>query len=140
MEVSFTVPGDPKGKQRPYSGKDRNGNTVMFTPAQTVRYENLVKTVYQFECRGKRLNGAIEAVITGVFSVPKSESKKKREAMLSGKIHYTKKIDCDNLAKIILDSLNKIAFEDDKQVCSLIVKKEYGEEPMVRVTLREIGE
>jgi Holliday junction resolvase RusA-like endonuclease len=32
-------------------------------------------------------------------------------------------VDVDNLAKTVLDSLNKIAFEDDSQVSSLIVEK-----------------
>ena len=140
MEVSFSIPGEPKGKQRPYSGKDKFGHTIMFTPAQTRNYENWVKTMYMVECRNKKLSGAIEAVITGYFRVPKSESKKRRGLMLQNLIHYTKKIDCDNMAKIILDSLNKIAYDDDKQVVRLTVEKLYAEDDRVEVTLREIGE
>lgn len=58
--------------------------------------------------------------------------------MLEGKIRYTKKIDCDNLAKAILDSLNGIAYKDDSQVCELSVRKMYGEVPKVIVLLTEL--
>lgn len=70
----------------------------------TIRYENLVKLFYQQETKGIKLDGEIAAKITGVFSVPKSVSKKNRRLMLQGKILHTKKIDCDNLAKIVLDA------------------------------------
>ena len=53
---------------------------------------------------------------------------------------HTKKIDCDNLAKIILDSLNGIAYKDDAQVCELLVSKYYGDEPRVEVKLYEINQ
>ena len=58
--------------------------------------------------------------------------------MINKEILHTKKIDCDNLAKIILDSLNGIAYEDDKQVVRLYVEKIYGEHPRVEVELKEV--
>ena len=39
-----------------------------------------------------------------------------------------KKPDSDNIAKIVLDSLNKIAFDDDAQVVELTVIKKWTEE------------
>ena len=36
-----------------------------------------------------------------------------------------KKPDCDNVVKIVLDSLNKIAYDDDKQVVELTVLKRW---------------
>ena len=39
-----------------------------------------------------------------------------------------KKPDSDNIAKIVLDSLNKIAFDDDSQVVELTVIKRWTEE------------
>lgn len=46
--------------------------------------------------------------------------------MLDIKTLCQKKPDVDNLAKIVLDSLNKIAYDDDAQVCRLLVEKRYG--------------
>ena len=140
MRVSFTIPGEPKSKERHRDFTLPDGRRIHYTPAQTRYYENFVKTNYMVQCRNRKLSGALEARIKGVFPVPKSESKRRRVLMLLNQIHFTKKIDCDNLAKIILDSLNKIAYEDDKQVCRLLVEKVYGEEPRVDVTITEIGE
>lgn len=137
--VKFTVCGEPRGKGRPRFA--RMGDTVRtFTPKETASYENLVKLSYIQENQHKKLTGAIRAEIIGVFPIPKSESKKRRAAMIAGEIHHTKKIDCDNLAKTILDALNEIAYDDDKQVCQLMVSKVYGDEPRVEVTLTKIGE
>lgn len=82
--------------------------------------------------------GAIRATINNYFPVPKSASKRAQTAMLEGKIHHTKKSDCDNLAKSVLDALNGIAYHDDSQVSELHVTKGYAETPRVEVTLEEI--
>lgn len=84
------------------------------------------------------MSGALEASIVGFFPIPRSETKKRKALMEEGKIFYTKKIDCDNLAKIILDALNGVAYDDDKQICRLQVDKRYGSEPRVEVVLREL--
>ena len=78
------------------------------------------------------------AEIIGIFPIPKSESKKRKADMLAGKILHTKKIDCDNLCKTVLDALNGIAYDDDKQVCRLYAEKRYGAFPKVKVKLKEI--
>lgn len=137
MKVSFIVPGEPKGKGRPRFVK-MGEHTKAITPKDTVVYENLVKMAYMNSVGEQMLDGEISATIIGVFPIPKSVSKKKREKMIEGKILHTKKVDCDNLAKVILDSLNKVAYDDDKQVCKLLVEKKYGENPHVEVILEEI--
>lgn len=137
MEVKFVIPGQPQGKGRPRFA--RMGNHVRtYTPDETARYENLVKLYYQQAANGVKLNGEISAAIIGVFPIPSSVSKKTRKQMIEGKILHTKKSDCDNLAKIVLDSVNGIAYDDDRQVCELYVKKIYGEQPRVIVSLKEI--
>ncbi|XZN30187.1 RusA family crossover junction endodeoxyribonuclease [Clostridium perfringens] len=40
----------------------------------------------------------------------------------------TKKPDVDNIAKIILDSLNGVAYKDDSQIVDLRIIKSYTEE------------
>ena len=112
MIVNFTVPGEPKAKARP-----RMTTTgIAYTPKKTVEYENWVKQCYLIEQKGKKLEGQIKAEIAAYFTIPKSTSKKKRKKMTNYLIRPTKKPDTDNVAKIILDSLNSIAYDDDKQV------------------------
>ncbi|KEH90599.1 RusA family crossover junction endodeoxyribonuclease [Clostridium botulinum] len=133
--IELIVPGEPMGKQRPRMST-RTGKA--YTPKKTVLYENWVKECYCISKDKKHLTGAIKAHIKVYMSIPKSTSKKKRQEMISEKIRPTKKPDLDNIAKIILDSLNGLAYEDDKQIVSLQVNKFYGTEPKVIVQLEEV--
>ena len=135
-EVSFTIPGKPFGKQRPRMSR-RGKFVTTYTPKETVEYENLVKLSYYNSAEDTKLKGAIKAKIKGVFPIPSSISNKQKEKMISGEVKYTKKIDCDNMAKCVLDALNNIAYDDDSQVYELSVTKEYGENPRVEITLKE---
>lgn len=46
-----------------------------------------------------------------------------------------KKPDLDNVAKIILDALNEVAWVDDTQVVSLSVRRVWSDEEYVCVTI-----
>lgn len=116
------VEGTIKGKDRPRFFK---GHAV--TSEGTMTYENWVRVCYQQQDR-RYLEGSIKATITAYFKVPKSYSKKKVQAIREGLEHPQKKPDIDNVVKIILDSLNKIAYADDCQVTELVVKKRFTEE------------
>ena len=117
----IVVEGTIRGKQRPQF-KKKTGKA--FTPNQTINYENWVKQCY-IEQSNKLLQGPIRARIEIYYSVPKSYSKRKIEAIKDGTDYPMKKPDCDNVAKIVLDSLNKIAYDDDKQVVELTVLKRW---------------
>ena len=58
--------------------------------------------------------------------------------MLEGKIWPAKKPDSDNIAKVVLDALNGIAYHDDTQIIKLSVTKAYKEEAYLSVTLMEL--
>ena len=123
------------GKQRPKFS--RQGQFVKtYTPQKTVNYETYVKERFLIEHpEYKPLEGELVVRINSYFSIPKSFSKKKREQAEMGMIKPTKKPDCDNIAKIVLDSLNGIAFMDDKQVVNLVVTKNYDTIPCVEVSI-----
>ena len=57
--------------------------------------------------------------------------------MLKGNISPTKKPDIDNIAKIVLDALNKLAFKDDNQITKLNLEKIYSEEEKVFIKIEE---
>ena len=133
--IRFEILGQPIAKQRPRV--TRSGRA--YTPSKTVNYESLVRYTYQSQYgQTEPLEGLIEAHITAIFPVPKSYSKKKTTALLAGSRNYDKKPDCDNLAKIVLDALNGIAYNDDSQITSLHIVKEYGIQPKVIIELKEI--
>lgn len=135
--IRFTVPGEPVAKQRPRVYRTSSGKSVAVTPTKTVNYENLVKWVLVNSGNTKMLEGEIEASIKAMFGIPKSMSKKDRQLVNEGKLRPTKKPDVDNVAKIILDSINGLAYKDDSQVTKLTIEKEYSENPRVEVTLWE---
>ena len=83
------------------------------------------------------MEGAVRAEITAYYGIPKSASKRTRADMLSRYIRPAKKPDLDNVAKIVLDSLNGLAYKDDAAVVELVVDKFYSERPRVEVRLEE---
>lgn len=131
----FEISGEPMGKQRPRFA--RMGNfTKTYTPKETINYENWVRLCYK-DFGGEHFGSEpIIVQITAKFSIPKSFSKKKRYDAIDGFIKPAKKPDCDNIAKIICDALNGIAYDDDKQIVELLVVKEYGENPKVIVEIQ----
>ena len=139
MNIRFTIPGEPRGKARPRVFTNKQGRSQAITPKETISYENLVKWVYQNTHGTMKLEGELEARIVAMYAIPKSMTKKNRQLIGEGKLHPTKKPDLDNVAKIVLDSLNGIAYSDDSQIVKLNVEKHYSENPRVEVTLYEVN-
>ena len=119
--IQFTVPGKITGKARPRFTKYGH----VYTPKGTSDYEKLVKYSY-LSTRGKRLEGAIRVTIAAVFEIPKSYTKHDKVQADMGILKPTKKPDVDNITKIVLDALNGVAYQDDKQVTEVEVIKRYG--------------
>ena len=131
MIYEFEVPGKITGKGRP---RVNTTTAIAYTPAKTKEYEELVKQYFIIKYRRiNPLEGRIKINITAYFSVPKNTSKKQEENMLNNTISPTKKPDIDNIAKIILDALNKLAFKDDNQITKLEIEKKYGTEEKISV-------
>lgn len=127
------IEGKIRGKARP-----RVCRGHAFTPRETVCYEKLVKACYK-EQDGRYLEGNLRANIIAYYKVPKSYTKKRIQGIREGIEYPTKKPDIDNIVKIILDALNKIAYEDDKQIIELSVLKRYTEDKeRVELELMEI--
>jgi Holliday junction resolvase RusA-like endonuclease len=59
--------------------------------------------------------------------------------MIDGIIRPIKKPDLDNIAKIIADSLNGVAYRDDSQIVESSVAKFYSDFPRVEVEIYEAG-
>lgn len=132
-KIVFDIKGEPQGKGRPRFTKKHT-----YTPDKTRDYESIVGLNYQNAARGYKFTSPVRVTIFARFGVPKSKSKKVATDMLKGHILPTKKPDIDNIAKIILDGLNHIAWDDDKQIVELIVGKRYGENPSVVVAIEEV--
>lgn len=135
MTIKFIVSGKPQGKARPRFRKI--GNYVStYNPKQTTEYEKLVKLSAIEQCKGKfdkEYAGLVKMSIKAYFKPNKSISKKQYNLLIG--TEYLKKPDSDNIAKIICDSLNGIAYKDDSQVAHLEIEKYYAEEARVEVII-----
>lgn len=131
----FEIPGQIIGKARPRMNT-RTGRA--YTPPKTKNYEFTAKQWFTIKYPNfKTLEGRIKVTIIAYFDIPKSISKKKEAEMLNQNISPTKKPDIDNITKIVLDSMNKIAFKDDTQVTELVVEKRYSKEEKLYIRIEE---
>ena len=135
--ISFTVDGTAVPKQRP-----RISGRRAYTPKRTKDYEGRVLEAFRssyegfYPAFGK--DTPVRISITVRQEIPKSWSKKKRSEAEAGNIvPLSRNGDVDNIAKSILDALNGFAYEDDCQVTTLIVTKQYGATPCAEVRLGE---
>lgn len=135
MGYEFEVPAKIVGKGRPrlnsYTGH-------VYTPTKTKDYESLVEQYFLLKYpRYKTLEGRVKIQIIAHFEVPKCTGKNERLQMLENIISPTKKPDIDNIVKIVLDALNKFAFNDDTQITKIEVEKRYGETEKICVKIEE---
>ena len=118
MEIK--VEGKIIGKQRPRANF-RTG--IIYTPSNTKKYERLIKSKVT-----QKVDGAIAIDLECHFKMPKWSNKKRKEMV--GK-PTLKKPDIDNITKIYLDALNKVAYDDDKQVYQISATKVWDTEEYV---------
>lgn len=136
--MEFQILGTPVGKRRP-KFSTIHGYAQAVKPKEDVIYENLVKVCFtqakptDYDLYDKPLR----VEITAFFDIPKSFSKKRIEEALEGLCSPLKKPDADNIAKIICDALNGVAYKDDTQIVELRVRKIYAAEPSVSVLIDE---
>lgn len=127
----FEVIGKAVGKGRPRFM--RNGHT--YTPEPTRIYEDLVRTMYRQKYKEPPTEEAVKVCIMVWMTPAKSLSKKQQARELEHP--PMKKPDIDNISKIILDALNGVAWNDDKQVVSLEVVKLWGHDERVMVGIKK---
>lgn len=130
--ISFTVDMAPTGKGRPRH--TRSGH--VYTPKATVDAEAIVAKEARKHFAAP-LVVPVAVRIEAYYAVPKSYSKSKRVLALTDEIKPQVKPDIDNIAKLILDAMNGIAWSDDKAVTDLRIIKRYADKPFVFVKVGE---
>ncbi|MDR4022740.1 MAG: RusA family crossover junction endodeoxyribonuclease [Eubacteriales bacterium] len=135
MTYEITIPGTPVAKGRP-----RVGRYGTYTPKKTATYESYVQYCWAAEYGAQPPSEQpLEVSVIFYMPIPKSITKKAREAITEGVTKHTKKPDLDNMAKAILDALNGLAYKDDSQIYSLTLYKTYDDSPSTTVTIKEAG-
>ena len=137
--MTFTIGGKPLGKARPRFHWPSHGRIRVYTTKDTKSRERAIAWLAKaemLETGRKPFTGSVKVSISALFGVPKSWPAKKRASALSGQLPHTSKPDGDNIAKLVLDALNGVAWADDAAVVNLSVSKRYTDgEPRTVVSI-----
>nr|DAG86799.1 MAG TPA: Endodeoxyribonuclease RusA [Caudoviricetes sp.] len=134
----FEVPGKVRGKGRPRF--TRRGNFVStYTDDKTAAYEELIQASY-LKRTSYISQKSVRISMYICFAPNKSDTKKNRIIKLLNKLWPNKKPDVDNVIKVVLDALNKIAYADDTQVNEVHVLRHFDEQERLVICLSENGE
>lgn len=116
---SLYLPVTPRGQERP-----RFANGHSYTPAKTRSAMREIRDLWQSAGEPTVEGEWFSAVIVARFEEPRST-----------KYPYPPRTDVDNIAKLVLDSLQDCAFPNDSRCQSLTVSKEWAAEDGLLVTL-----
>lgn len=135
--ITFVLHGTPAGWQRAgvriIKPRGKKAFATIYTPAETRAYEQALAKAAKVAMRGRPLfTGPLSLTVMAYMPVPKSWSKKDRDAALSGKIRPTVKPDWDNIGKMT-DALKDVVWKDDTQVVDGMVVKFYDEKPRLYI-------
>ena len=135
LAIEFEVLGDPKAQPR-HRHYSRGKFVKVYDPAADAK--DLFASVIQHSAPEEPLVGPVRVDLECYFPRPKSHYGTGRNAdklKASAPLFHIKKPDRDNLDKFVLDSMSKIFWLDDCQVCAGPVTKQYSTRPrtVVRV-------
>ena len=130
----LTIPGNPIPQKRP-KFSSRGKFVQVYNPGK--KDQDVIKILLKQIWEHEPISDPVELDITFYMPIPKGTSKIKYKEMVSDQINHVKKPDVDNLLKTVLDCMNDIVFEDDRQVHKITANKRYGETPRteIKVTL-----
>ena len=132
-DVEIWVEGEPVAKARPRM--TRGGH--VYTPHRTIDAENAIRREWQ-KAKAREITGPVAINCVFYLQTPKNWSKARKALAEEGEILPEKVPDVDNLVKTVLDALNGLAFQDDKQVCRISAAKRYALVPGTVIRVREI--
>ena len=138
--LSVDIPMHPRGKQR---ARSRAGSASHYTPKMTVNNEAHMMMMAAQQMAGQEPAQGVVKLDVKIFLSPSAVLRKKIIKEPENKMIWypLKKPDIDNVQKSVMDSLNGIAWLDDKQVCEVCENKRYTlQAPMTQITAWEIME
>lgn len=124
LHKEIIIKGEPVAKGRP---RFRNCGSFVsaYTPAKTKNAEKSIKEQLREYFTDLPSQKPIRIEFVFYFGIPKSYSKKKIKELETNKFLHTNKPDADNVAKLYLDAMNGLVFNDDKQIATLKITKLY---------------
>ena len=135
--IKFTLPIIPTAQARP-KVTVRNGFARGYKTEAQQANERTLEAWLKDHAPEKPLDGPLVLEFVAALPVGKSDSKKLREAKLTGMVSPEKKPDTDNLCKQLLDACTRLQFwADDCQVVKIVGEKIYTETGYWEVSIYE---
>lgn len=125
MIICFKVNGQPQGKARPRTA---------------INYEARIRKEFM-KAGGTKQKAPCCVDVWASYKIPKSWKHTKIMDAVNGEV-IPGKPDVYNVLKVVLNALNGVAYEDDKQVISAYCSKAFapiGEEPSIKVRVSFLG-
>ena len=139
-EYKAVVLGEPVAQGRPRFSR-QGGFVKAYDPAKSRDYKQYVRLVASEDAPETPVTGAVVLSLRIYRSIPKSMSKKKREAALAGRLRPTTKPDVSNVLKGVEDALKGLWYTDDSQIVGYgTLGKWYAERPRIEIAMQEIEE
>lgn len=140
MDRVITVFHEPIGQPR-HRISTRGGFAKMYLPSrhEVHGFKRAIKAEWM-QLKMLPSQRAVAVTIQAFFHRPKAKTWKRRP---NPRYPHSSKPDIDNVAKAVMDALNKLAWIDDAQVARLEVSKTVcsGDDvPHVVITVRELSE
>lgn len=134
--LEVKIPMRPISKDRP-----RFTNGRCYTTERTKLAEDAIAWVVKAEMIKQNVSIFDKAISMGLefgFKLPRNMTKAEKEMLKDNQFHNIKKPDLDNICKLVMDSLNKVAYVDDKLIVHLNAVKIFGEEDFINIKIEEI--
>lgn len=134
--IEIKIPMRPMSKDRP-----RFVNGHCYTSERTKFAEDAIGWLVKEQMVKQSLpimNKPISMSLEFGFKLPKNMTKAERDMLKENNFQHIKKPDIDNMCKLVLDSLNKIAYVDDKLIVHLDAIKIFGGEDYIKIKIEEI--
>ena len=139
-EFRAVVLGEPVAQGRPRFSR-QGGFVKAYDPAKSRDYKQYVRLVASEDAPETPVTGAVVLSLKIYRAVPKSMSKRKREAALAGKLRPTTRPDVSNVLKGVEDALKGLWYADDSQIVGYgTLGKWYDKQPRIEIAMQEIEE
>lgn len=135
--LKLVIPGEPCAQGRPRFST-AGGFVKAYDPAKSRNYKAFVKYVATHEAQKQGwlyTELPLSMSLVAYMGIPKSKSKKFKQAALEKVERPTKKPDLSNIVKGVEDALNGLLYKDDSQIVNLTLEKYYSDEPRLEVYL-----
>ena len=137
--VAFAFYGEAIAKGRPRSRTFKVGEHTRvqtYTPGRTVSFEGKVRAIAKVAMQSDGSAPTPDAVLVSLAfdrKMPAGWSRSKVLAMRGEPVAVG--ADLDNQVKAVLDALNGVVWEDDKQVSDLAVSRRWADEHGFRISV-----